>query len=172
MRPVAATEIRPGRGLTHFNQNLYLTIKKISSILPLEEITMPKYRIILADDHVLVREGIKRILQEDPKLTVVDETSDGLELLRLLEEITPDMVILDISMPGLGGIEAIRIIKELYPQIKVLVLTMHKSKEYLYVAMDNGADGYLVKDDANDILHSAIKTIRRGKTFISPLIFG
>jgi DNA-binding NarL/FixJ family response regulator len=65
-----------------------------------------------------------------------------------------------------------KIIKELYPHIKVLVLTMHKSKEYLYVAMDNGADGYLVKDDANDVLHSAIKTIRRGKTFISPLIFG
>jgi DNA-binding NarL/FixJ family response regulator len=172
MWSVAATEIRPGHGLTHININLYLTIKKISSILPLKETTMPKYRIILADDHVLVREGVKRILQEDPKLTVVDETSDGLELLRLLEEITPDMVILDISMPGLGGIEAIRIIKELYPQIKVLVLTMHKSKEYLYVAMDNGADGYMVKDDANEILHSAIKTIRRGKTFISPLIFG
>jgi DNA-binding NarL/FixJ family response regulator len=132
---------------------------------------MPKYRIILADDHVLVREGIKRILQEDPRLTVVDETGDGVELLRLLEETTPDMIIIDISMPGLGGIEALKLIKDLYPQIKVLVLTMHKSKEYLYVAMENGADGYLVKDDANDVLHSAIKTIRRGKTFISPLIF-
>jgi DNA-binding NarL/FixJ family response regulator len=75
-------------------------------------------------------------------------------------------------MPGLGGLEAIKIIKELHPQIKVLVLTMHKSREYLYEAMDNGADGYLLKDDANDILHSAITTLRHGKTFISPLIFG
>jgi DNA-binding NarL/FixJ family response regulator len=172
MWPVAATEVRTGHCLTHINKNLYLTLKKISCILSTKEIIMSKYRIILADDHALVREGIKRIIQEDPKLTVVDETSDGLELLRLLDETTPDMIILDISMPGLGGIEAIRIIKELYPQIKVLVLTMHKNKEYLYVAMDNGADGYLVKDDANDVLHSAIKTIRRGKTFISPLIFG
>jgi DNA-binding NarL/FixJ family response regulator len=133
---------------------------------------MSKYRIILADDHVLVREGIKRILQENPKLTVIDETGDGLELLRLLEERSPDLVILDISMPGLGGLEAIKIIKQLHPQIKVLVLTMHRSREYLYEAMDNGADGYLLKDDANDILHSAIATLRRGKTFISPLIFG
>jgi DNA-binding NarL/FixJ family response regulator len=133
---------------------------------------MAKYRIILADDHVLVREGIKRIIQENPKLTVIDETGDGLELLRLLEERSPDMVILDISMPGLGGLEAIKIIKELHPQIKILVLTMHKSREYLYEAMDNGADGFLLKDDANDILHSAITTLRRGETFISPLIFG
>jgi DNA-binding NarL/FixJ family response regulator len=132
---------------------------------------MAKYRIILADDHVLVREGVKRIIQEDPKLTVVDETGDGLELLRRLEETTPDMIILDISMPGLGGMEAIKIIKELHPKIKILVLTMHKSKEYLYVAMNNGADGYLLKEDANDILHKAIKTIRRGETFISPLLF-
>ena len=133
---------------------------------------MAKYQIILADDHVLVREGIKRIIQEDPKLRVIDETGDGLELLRRLEETTPDMIIVDISMPGLGGIEAIKIIKELYPKIKILVLTMHKSKEYLYVAMNNGADGYLLKEDANDILHNAIKTLRSGKTFISPLIFG
>jgi DNA-binding NarL/FixJ family response regulator len=132
---------------------------------------MPRYRIILADDHVLVREGIKRLIQEDPNLSVVDDTGDGLELLRLLEDTTPDMVILDISMPGLSGMEAIKIIKQLYPKIKILVLTMHKTKEYVYIAMDNGADGYLLKEDANDILHSAIKTISRGKTFISPLIF-
>ena len=172
MWPFNATTVRDGHGLTGNSKHLYLSLRKqISRIILLHEIIMSKYRIILADDHVLVREGIKRILQENPKLTVVDETGDGLELLRLLEETTPDMVILDISMPGLGGIDAIKIIKELHPQIKVLVLTMHKSKEYLYVAMDNGADGYLVKDDANEILHSAIKTIRRGKTYISPLIF-
>jgi PleD family two-component response regulator len=77
--------LRTEHGLTDFNKNLYIAFKKISSILSTNEMTMPKYRIMLADDHVLVREGIKRILQEDPKLTVVDETGDGLELLRLLE---------------------------------------------------------------------------------------
>lgn len=129
---------------------------------------MSKYRIMLADDHVMVREGIKRIIQEDAMLSVVEETGDGVELMRLLEETTPDMVILDISMPGLRGLEAIKIIKELYPHIKILILTMHKTKEYLYLAMNDGADGYVVKDDANEVLHKAIKTIRHGQTFISP----
>ncbi|MHB9072252.1 MAG: response regulator [Desulfobaccales bacterium] len=131
---------------------------------------MSKYRIMLADDHVMVRDGIKRIIHEDAKLSVVEETGDGVELIRLLEETTPDMVILDISMPGLRGLEAIKIIKELYPQIKILVLTMHKTKEYLYLAMNDGADGYVLKEDANDVLHKAIKTIRHGQTFISPIM--
>jgi DNA-binding NarL/FixJ family response regulator len=129
---------------------------------------MSKYRIMLADDHVMVREGIKRIIQEDAKLSVVEETGDGVELMRLLEETTPDMVVLDISMPGLRGLEAVKIIKELYPLIKILILTMHKTKEYLYLAMNDGADGYVLKEDANEVLHKAIKTIRHGQTFISP----
>ena len=133
---------------------------------------MPNYSIILADDHVLMRQGLKRLIQEDPELQVVDEAGDGLELLEILEESTPDMVMIDINMPRLRGLEAIKIIKELYPDVKVLVLTMSKSKEVLYQAMNSGADGYLLKEDANEILHSAIKTIRRGQTFISPLIFG
>ena len=104
---------------------------------------MPQYRIILADDHVLVRQGLKRLIQEDPELQVVDEAADGLELLEILEESTPDMVIIDISMPRLRGLEATKIIKELYPDIKVLVLTMNKSKELLYQAMNYGANGYV-----------------------------
>lgn len=133
---------------------------------------MSKYRIMLADDHVMVRDGIKRIIQEDAKLSVVEETGDGVELMRLLEETAPDMVVLDISMPGLRGLEAVKIIKELYPQIKILILTMHKTKEYLYLAMNDGADGYVLKEDANDVLHKAIKTIRHGQTFISPTMLG
>jgi DNA-binding NarL/FixJ family response regulator len=129
------------------------------------------YSIILADDHVLFRQGLKMLIEEDPELRVADEAGDGLELLEILEEYTPDMVIIDISMPRLRGLEATKFIKELYPDIKVLVLTMNKSKEILYKAMNSGADGYLLKEDANEILHSAIKTIRSGKQFISPLIF-
>jgi DNA-binding NarL/FixJ family response regulator len=132
---------------------------------------MSNYKIILADDHVLVREGLKRLIQEDPELQVVDEAGDGLELLKILEDLTPDMVIIDINMPRLRGLEATKFIKELYPDIKILVLTMNKSKELLYQAMNYGADGYLLKEDAIDILHSAIKSIRLGKTFVSPLIF-
>jgi DNA-binding NarL/FixJ family response regulator len=133
---------------------------------------MSKYCIILTEDHVLMRKGIKKIIQENPELAVVGEAGDGLELLQLLEEFTPDMVILDISMPRLQGLEAIKFIKGLYPEIKVLILTMHKDKDYLYRAMDNGADGYILKEDSSDSFHAAIETIRNGKTYISPIIFG
>jgi DNA-binding NarL/FixJ family response regulator len=132
---------------------------------------MGQYRIILADDHVLVREGLKRMIHEDPELLVVDEAGDGLELLEILEKSLPDMVIIDINMPRLRGLEATKFVKELYPEVKVLVLTMNKSKELVYQAMHNGADGYLLKDDATDTLHAAIETIRGGETFISALIF-
>ena len=132
---------------------------------------MPPYKIILADDHVLMREGLKRIIQEDPELQVVDEAGDGVELLEILEKSTPDMVIIDINMPRLRGLEATKFIKELYPEVKVLVLTMNKSKELVYQAMKNGANGYLLKEDAHDVLKVAIERIRRGENFISPLIF-
>ena len=113
---------------------------------------MPNYKIILADDHVMMREGLIRLIQEDPELQVVNEAGDGLELLQILEESIPDMVIIDINMPRLRGLEATKIVKELYPDIKILILTMNKSKELLYQAMNNGADGYLLKEDANVIL--------------------
>jgi DNA-binding NarL/FixJ family response regulator len=130
------------------------------------------YLIAIADDHVLFREGIKRIIQEVPGLAISGEAVDGIDLLQLLEESPPDMVILDITMPRLQGLEAVKIIKGLYPQVKVLILTMHKEKDYLYKAMNNGADGYLLKEDAHDVLLTAIDTIRQGKTFISALLFG
>jgi DNA-binding NarL/FixJ family response regulator len=133
---------------------------------------MSKFRIILADDHTLFRAGIKRILQDDPNLSVIGEAADGLELLDLLEQSIPDLIILDISMPRLQGLEVIKLIKGLYPDVKILILTMHKSRDYVYRAMDGGAEGYVIKEDANDVLCSAIETLRRGKTFISPLIFG
>ena len=133
---------------------------------------MLQYSIILADDHALVRQGIKRIIQEDQELVVMDEAVDGLELLNLLEQSIPDMVILDISMPRLRGLEAIKLIKGLYPKVKILILTMHKSKEYFYQAMSKGADGYLLKDDVDQTLLSAINTIRGGENFISPQLFG
>jgi DNA-binding NarL/FixJ family response regulator len=132
---------------------------------------MFSYRIIIADDHVMVRQGLKRIIQEDKELQVIGEVGDGLDLLDLLEETIPDMVLLDVSMPRLRGLEVIKIIKELYPKVKVLILTMHKSKEYLYQAMASGADGYLLKEDADQTLYSAIKAVRQGKPYISPLIF-
>lgn len=131
---------------------------------------MAPYNIVLADDHILVRQGIKKIIQEDDDMMVVGEAGDGIELLEILEEITPDMVILDITMPRLKGLPAAEKIKRLYPKIKVLILSMHRSKEYLQQALAAGVDGYLLKEDADVALFSAIETVRRGQTFISPLL--
>ena len=101
-------------------------------------------------------------------LKVIGEASDGLELLDLCKHLNPDMVILDISMPRLRGIEAIHEIKSIRPDTSILMLTMHKDKEYLYLALSAGARGYLVKEDADKELFSAIDRIRQGKTYVSP----
>ena len=129
---------------------------------------MAPYRIMLADDHVLVRQGLRRILEGKADLEVVGEANDGLELLNLLNHLAPHMVILDIFMPNLRGIEAIHEIKKIDPDVKVLILTMHKDKEYLYLALSSGAKGYLLKEDADKELFSAIEKVRQGKTYISP----
>jgi DNA-binding NarL/FixJ family response regulator len=102
----------------------------------------------------------------------VGEASDGLELLDLLKlrPLTPDMIILDISMPNLSGIEATRQIKMAYPKVKVLILSMHKINEYVCSALSAGADGYLLKEDADVELFSAIRKIRKGEIHISPLL--
>lgn len=130
---------------------------------------MVLYRIVLADDHMMFRQGIKRILEEDPGIEVVGEVGDGIKILEVLKKTKPNMILLDISMPNLRGIEATREIKKIFPNVKVLILTMHRSKEYLYHALSAGAEGYLLKEDADTELISSIETIRRGKTYISPL---
>lgn len=131
---------------------------------------MDPYLIVLADDHMMFRQGVRRILEEIPAFRVTGEVKDGLELLRLLQAAPPHLVILDISMPNLRGIEATREIKRSHPDMKVLILTMHKDKEYLYHALGAGADGYILKEDADDELVAAIESIRKGNVYISSLL--
>jgi len=131
---------------------------------------MIAYQVILADDHALFRSGVKRILEEVPGVEVVGEAADGLQLLALLREVTPDLVLLDISMPKLRGLEAIQEIKASYPQVEVLILTMHKDAEYLSYALGAGAAGFLLKQDADPELLDALTVIRRGETYLSPAI--
>ena len=126
------------------------------------------YRVVLADDHILVRRGLRRILEEKTNLEIVGEVGDGLELLNILNKIEPNMIVLDVSMPNLRGIEAIPEIRHVRPETKVLMLTMHKEEEYLYQAISAGADGYLLKEDAEKELFSAIDSIQGGKIYISP----
>jgi DNA-binding NarL/FixJ family response regulator len=127
-----------------------------------------KFRVILADDHILVRRGLRRILEENSNLEIAGEAGDGLELLNLLKKVGPDLVILDVSMPHLRGIEAIPEILQSRPNMKVLVLTMYKEEEYLHQAIAAGANGYLLKEDAEGELFTAIENIQRGKIYISP----
>ena len=126
--------------------------------------------IILAEDHVLVRQGLRRIIQENPDLKVTHEAGDGLEVLELLKNTAPDVVILDISMPRLGGLEAARIIKKRYPLIKIMILTMHRERTFFQKAMEMGVHGYVLKDEADNDLNSAIIAVLKGETYFSPLI--
>ena len=128
---------------------------------------MGNYNIVVADDHALLRKGIIRILEEVDYIHVVGEAGDGLELIELLKKKKADMAIIDISMPNLRGIEATKEIKKIYPSIKVIILTMHKKVEYLQQALTMGADGYLLKEDTDEELLSAIENVKRGKNYIS-----
>jgi DNA-binding NarL/FixJ family response regulator len=128
------------------------------------------YQIILADDHLMFRNGIRRIIEDSQGLAIIGEAGDGLQLLELLKKTKPDMVILDISMPNLRGLEASHEIKTSYPDVKILILTMHRNKEYLLQAMSAKADGYLLKEDTDAQLMAAIESIRAGKIYLSPLM--
>jgi DNA-binding NarL/FixJ family response regulator len=110
------------------------------------------------------------MIETQSDLDVSGEAGDGLELLKLIRDDTPDMVLVDVAMPRLRGIEAVREIRSTYPDIRILVVTMHNNREYIYHAFAAGADGYLLKEDSDSELLLAIKTIRHGRKYLSPLL--
>ncbi len=124
----------------------------------------------MANNHAPLREGLKRIIREKSDLEVIGEAEDGPQLLNLLSlgELAPHMVILDPSMPNLRGIEAIRSMKAIYPGVKVLILSMHKDKEYLSQAISHGAEGYLIKETVDKELLLAIEMIMQGRFYVPP----
>jgi two-component system invasion response regulator UvrY len=124
-------------------------------------------KVIIADDHPIVRKGLKEILVEDAGTQVVDEAADGHELLRKLREAKFDVIILDISMPGLDGLDTLRRIKTEYPAARVLILTIHSETRYAIRCLKMGADGYLTKGSAPNELIGAIKRISEGRKYIS-----
>jgi len=128
------------------------------------------YTVVLADDHAMFREGIRKIIERIEDVFVSGEVNDGLELLELLKTSRPDLVILDISMPNLRGLEAIREIKKLYPQVKILVLTMHRKKEFIRLALADGADGFLLKEDPGGELVRGVQAVKKGEKYLSPLL--
>ena len=131
-----------------------------------------RYRILLADDHAIFRQGMKRLIGEVPGLAVVGEAGDGREVLARLQTDPPDLVILDISMPGISGMAVIRKIRHQHPGIKVLVLTMHRSVEYLFSALEAGAHGYILKEDSDIELFEAIKAVQADKKYVTGKLAG
>lgn len=125
-------------------------------------------KVMLADDHVLMREGIRQLLEFDGSIEVIGEANDGIECLKKLPEINPQVLLLDINMPKKNGIEVLKEIREKNIDIKVLVLTVHDEIEYLLEAIDIGVDGYIMKDSESTELKKAIDTIIDGETYIQP----
>jgi len=128
---------------------------------------MPALRLLLADDHEIVRQGLRSMLEAQRDCQVIGEAADGRQAVTMTKELNPDVVILDIGMPSLNGLEATRQILKLRPQTKVLILTMHESDSVIREVLDAGARGYILKTDAGRDLVSAVESLRRNKTFFT-----
>jgi DNA-binding NarL/FixJ family response regulator len=131
---------------------------------------MARYHIVLAEDHREFRRLVRQEVERGEDLQVIGEVADGQELLELLEDISPDLIILDISMPRLGGLETAQRLKLSHPQVKILFLSMHKSPAFVQTARSLGAAGYVLKEEMDQSLLSAIHQIRAGNTYISPVL--
>ncbi len=127
---------------------------------------MKKIRVVLADDHVMLRSGLKLLLNGQRDIEVVGEASDGAEAVSKTAELKPDVLLLDITMPNMGGIDALRTIKEKAPSISIIMLTMHENEAYLLEALKAGASGYILKKAADNELMSAIRAVYSGEVFI------
>jgi DNA-binding NarL/FixJ family response regulator len=126
--------------------------------------------IVLVDDHKIMRQGLRALLEKESDLIVIAEAGDGRQAIQFARELKPDLFIMDIALPILNGIEATRRIKSEFPEIEVLALSMHADKRYVTELLNAGADGYMLKDCAADELVTAIRTIMTGETYLSPPI--
>ncbi len=131
---------------------------------------MKKFRILLAEDHTLLRAGIRSLIVAEPEFDVVGEVGNGRDALHAVAVLQPNLVLMDISMPGTNGTEAIADIKRRHPETRILMLTVHKAEEYIHAALDAGADGYLLKDDTYRELMVAMHSVLQGKIYLSPSI--
>jgi len=129
-----------------------------------------KGRIVIAEDHTILREGLRALLSSQENLEVVGEAGDGREAIRQVEELTPDLILMDLSMPKMNGVEAIREIRRRVPETRILALTVHKAEEFILEVLQSGADGYIPKDASSTELMMAIKSILMGKRYLSPSV--
>lgn len=131
---------------------------------------MEKIRILLVDDHVVVRDGTRRLLESQPDFEVVGEAGDGEEAVRMVGQAGPEIVIMDVAMPKMSGIEATKRIKELHPSVAVLALTGYDYDEYIFTLLEAGAAGYLLKDISGEELVSAVRAVYNGEPVLHPAV--
>jgi DNA-binding NarL/FixJ family response regulator len=131
-------------------------------------LNVKQIRVLLADDHALVRAGIRALLQNLAGIEVVGEADDGREALRLIGELRPDVVLMDIAMPGLNGLEAVARVAKEFPDVRVIMLSMHANEEYVLQALRSGAAGYLLKGARTAELELAVTSVAHGETYLSP----
>ncbi len=127
-----------------------------------------KIRVLIVDDHVIVREGLRSLLEAQPDIKVAGEATDGEEAVSKTREIQPDIVLMDITMPGMSGLEATRQIRRQSPDAKILALTMHEGDEYFFKILEAGASGYFIKGGSSSELISALRAVHQGDVFIYP----
>jgi DNA-binding NarL/FixJ family response regulator len=133
-------------------------------------VKMPKIRVLVVDDHTIVRDGICALLALAGDMEVVGEAANGSEALKMVKELTPDVVLMDIAMPIMGGLEATRRISKEFPGIKVLVLTQYDDKEYVFPVIESGASGFISKAAASSELTSGIRSVHQGDSYLSPSV--
>jgi DNA-binding NarL/FixJ family response regulator len=129
---------------------------------------MSEISVLLVDDHGLVRKGFRRILEDDPEIRVVDEAANGQEAIRLARQLHPQVIVMDMAMPGLDGVQATREILKHEPDIAVLILSMYSEENYVRNALDAGARGYMLKDALEVDLAGAVKALAAGRQVIGP----
>jgi two-component system response regulator NreC len=127
-----------------------------------------KKGVLIVEDHTLIREGLRSLLSSHPGLEVVGEAGDGREAIRQVEKLSPVLVLMDLSMPRMGGVEAIGQIKKRWPQMKILALTVNDSEEFVLAALQAGADGYILKDSSHAELIQAIRNVLAGRRVLGP----
>lgn len=129
---------------------------------------MDKKKIAIAEDHQLFRDGLKAMINAQDDMEVVGEAKDGLEAIHMVKHVVPDLLLLDLSMPRLGGVSVLKDVKKQFPEVKILVLSIHESDEYVLEVFEAGADGYCTKDSSRGELITAMNYVLEGKTYISP----
>jgi two-component system response regulator NreC len=129
-----------------------------------------KRRIVIAEDHTILREGLRALLSSQEDLQVVGEAGDGREAIRQVENLAPDLILMDLSMPKMNGVEAIREIRKRIPQTRILALTVHKTEEFILEVLQAGADGYIPKDASSNELMMAIRSVLMGKRYLCPSV--